>query len=129
MVVRRRYPHVAWRLSTASGTGLVELVARKHIAIYRNVRRGEDAMVAVYRGRVVVLMPTSEAVDTMLARCEHDGLDLRSTDPVYVRYRSQVVTFARTGAGTGWDHTLMNANTWRKRTRLYRQSEDADPRA
>jgi hypothetical protein len=40
-------------------------------------------------------MPTSEAVDTMLARCEHDVLDLyRSTDPVYVRYRSQVVTFA-----------------------------------
>jgi hypothetical protein len=32
-----------WRgaLSTASGTGLVELVARKHIAIYRNVRRAK----------------------------------------------------------------------------------------
>jgi hypothetical protein len=59
-----------------------------------------------------------EAVDTMLARCEHDVLDLyRSTDPVYVRYRSQVVTFAHTvGAKLGWDHTLMNANTWRKRT-------------
>jgi hypothetical protein len=55
-------------------------------------------MVAVYRGsKVWVLMPTSEAVDTMLARCEHDVLDLyRSTDPVYVRYRSQVVTFAHT---------------------------------
>jgi hypothetical protein len=55
---------------------LSSLVARKHIAIYRNVRKGEDAMVAVAAAASVVLMPTSEAVDTMLARCEHDVLDL-----------------------------------------------------
>jgi hypothetical protein len=50
-VVRRRYPHVAWRPEHRVWHGSCRaLVARKHIAIYRNVRRGEDAMVAVYRG-------------------------------------------------------------------------------
>jgi hypothetical protein len=39
---------------------------------------------------------------------------LRSTDPVYVRYRSQVVTSLARLVPLGWDHTLMNANTWRK---------------
>jgi hypothetical protein len=98
-----------WRgaLSAASGVGLADLVAKKHVTIFKNVRAsGDAATIEVYRGKQVwEAMKIEEAVKSMLARCEHDVLDLyESQDPVYCRYKTQVETFARTvGGKLGWD--------------------------
>jgi hypothetical protein len=99
-------PHVAWRPEHRVWHGSLTSSSPGSTSPFTGTyARAKTLGCSLPRQQGVVLMPTSEAVDTMLARCEHDVLDLyRSTDPVYVRYRSQVVTFART-VGASWDGT------------------------
>jgi hypothetical protein len=98
-----------WRvaLSAETGVGLVDLIVKKHLAIFKNVRASDcEGTISVYCGsKVWKVLTVSEAAKRMLARCEHDILDLYETDdPVYMRYKNQVRTFIRNvGGKLGWD--------------------------
>lgn len=104
-----------WRATMANdtGSGLVELLIKKHVSLFKNVKPSyDDDHVSVYMGgKVWVSVSHDEAAVSMLARAEHDMLSLydahiTSPDTSYKNYRSQMQRFlTAVGCKLGWDHT------------------------